>query len=434
MASEPRRHRLRRVVLTTACAASALAAGGLPAAHAAGGLLIAPSSVDVRVHGGTVLRTIHLSNRSDTDVRVDASARVAKQELSGLPVYGLDARARRAGRAFVRVSPARFDLPAGATQTVTTTVRARHPQIGRGAYGVVLFEAVPRKVSGARNAITARLRLTANLLFTYPSRVHPATVHGVARSLRAEQGPGRTVRLLVRVHGAGTIHGRPQATVRVRDAAGRVVARARFGTGNVLPGADRELAALLDHPLPAGEYTARAVVRSGGRSTATLRLRLVGDGMLPTPDLRIDGLPVPHPDGGRAFRADLRLVNRGTAPAPVRGWWQLRSAGGQRLLAHGRMTLPSLAAGARRTDRLHLPAVAPGSWRLLVALDGPGRELDRRELVFSAGAHVGWWTRFEDWAAGHVPLLLGGFGLLLLLLVALAAAYITRLRRAVRAA
>jgi hypothetical protein len=55
--------------------------------------------------------------------------------------------------------------------------------------------------------------------------------------------------------------------------------------------------------------------------------------------------------------------------------------------------------------------------------------LDRRELVFATGDRPGWWTRFEDWAAAHVPLLLGGFGALLALVAGAAAAYTMRLRR-----
>jgi hypothetical protein len=76
-----------------------------------------------------------------------------------------------------------------------------------------------------------------------------------------------------------------------------------------------------------------------------------------------------------------------------------------------------------------LPAVAEGRWRLVVALDGVGRELDRRELVFGTGDRPGWWPRFQDWAAAHVPLLLGGFGVVLALVAGLAAAYTARLRR-----
>lgn len=424
-----RRPARRRVALGAALALLALPAG----AHASGGLLIAPSSVDASVRAGRVLPAIRVTNDTGRDLVLWASALRARQELSGLPVYRLDARARRAGRAFVRVRPARFTLRAGASREVSATVVARHPAVGRGGYGVVLFEALPRRASGARNAVTARLRLTANLLLRYPSARRPARVHGVARSLRAEQGPAdprRTLRLLVRVHGAGTIHGRPQARLRIRDARGRVVARAPFTTGNVLPGADRELPVLVETQLPAGRYTARAIVRSGGHtSTATLPLRLVGKNVLPTPDLRIAGLPSPHPDRGRPFTAELGLVNRGSAAAAVRGWWQVRSAGGQRLIAHGRLAGAPLPAGARRGQRLRLPGMAAGQWRLVVALEGPGRELDRRELVFATGERLGWWTRFEDWAAANVPLLLAAFAALLLLLLTLAAAYTARLRR-----
>jgi hypothetical protein len=268
------------------------------------------------------------------------------------------------------------------------------------------------------------------VLLTFPSRRHPARVLGLAKSLRAEQADRGALRLLVRVHGAGTIHGRPRGRLRIRDASGRVVARAHFQTGNVLPGADRELPALVPRRLPAGAYTARATIRSGGRTTsATLRLRLVGAGVLPTPELRIAAIQTPRPERGRPFRTDLTLVNRGTAAAPVRGWWALRRAGGQRLLARGPIRQDALAPGRRRTTALSLPAVAGGDWRLVVALEGAGRELDRRELVFATGEQLGRWTRFEDWAAAHIPALLAGFALLLVLVAGLAVAYTLRLRR-----
>ncbi len=427
----PSERRLPLVAALGTAALAGIAGVAAPApAGATGGLLVAPSSVDARVHPGDALPPIRLVNDTGRDLVVRASTRVATQALSGLPVYALDAAARRRGRAFVAVSPARFVLRAGERRDVRARVRARGPQVGRGAYGVVLFEAVARRGAAQRNAVASRLRLTANLLLTFPSRTHPAKVLGVARSLRAEQAVGGGLRLLVRVHGAGTIHGRPRGRLRIRDAAGRVVARARFATGNVLPGADRELPALVTRRLAAGTYSARATIRSGGRTTsATMALRLVGQGVLPTPDLRIAAVGTPRPEAGERFGTQLVLVNRGTAVAPVRGRWELRSAGGQRLLARGPIAQAPLAAGGRRTATLSLPAVRPGRWRLVVALDAPGRELDRRELVFATGEALGWWPRFQDWAAAHIPLLLTAFAVLLALVAGLALGYTVRLRR-----
>ncbi|WP_354698137.1 hypothetical protein DSM112329_03802 [Paraconexibacter sp. AEG42_29] len=426
------RHLLSRAVATLALALVALIGGAAaPSARADGGVLITPSSVAARVQAGDRLRPVRVTNTTGRDLDVVATGLVARQELSGLPVYGLGPRARRDGRAFVRVRPARFTLRAGRSRAVVATVVARRPQTGRGAYGVILFEAVPRRASAARNAVTARLRLTANLLLTYPSRSRPATALTTATGLRAEQAPARALRLLVRVRGAGTIHGRPAARLRIRDARGRVVGRATFATGNVLPGADRELPAVVARPLPAGRYTARAVVRSGRSvTTVTLPLRLVANGTLPTPDLRIAALPVPQPGSDRAFTAQLELVNRGTAAAPVRGAWQLRSAGGQQLLASGAISGASaVPAGGRRTVELRLPGVSEGRRRLVVTLEGGGRELDRREVVFRAGDGPGRWTRLEDWAAAHVPLVLGGCAALLLAVCVSAAGYTLRLRR-----
>ena len=379
-----------------------------------------------------MLPSVRVGN--DTGRPVDVRIRVvpADQDLSGLPAFSLDAASLAAGGRLVRASPSRFTVPAGSARAVELRVVGRRPLRRGGSYGVVVAEAVPSVDSGAADApggegvVDARLRLTTNLLLAYPGH-GPRRADAVA--LRAEQGPERTLAFGVRVRGTGDIHALPRVRLRVRDASGRLVARGRVTTGNVLPDAERELPAVVREVLPAGRYTARAVVEAGGRRTfADHAFTLVGPGERPSADLAIVGLRAPGGAAGEDTSATVEIVNRGTAAAPARGEVVLAHSGG-RVLARREIATGPVAPGARRAVTVDLPGASAAEHRLGARLLDGDRELSARTVVFTPREPTGAWTRFLDWAGANVPLLLGGFLAVLVAVLTGVAAYVRRLHR-----
>ncbi len=417
-------------VAALAVAAAAVAMLVAPAgAGASGGLALSPARIDAAVRPGAVLPPITLRNDTGRRLSVRAEVVAAGQRLDGLPSRQpqVDARSRLA-----TVSPARFTLRPGTSRRVRVVVTGATALRGRGSYGVVLFSATDAADlnAGGGTTVATRLRLGTNLLLRFPG---DGRAHGTATGLRAEQaGPGR-LRFVVRVRNDGRLHGRPQARLRIRDAAGRVVARATFPSGAILPGAQREFPADITERLRAGTYVARSTVRLGRRrSSRMLRFKLAGPNLLPTPDLRIGSLTTPSPDPDGAVEVGLGLINLGTAPAPVRG---VLTVGAQGATPAQRLAFRAddVAPGARRKVLLRLKPVGEGAHELAVELRDGDRVVARRALVFRAEAGLGAWDRFRDWAAGHVELLLAGFGLAFLALIAGAAVLVRRLQRRLRA-
>jgi len=410
-----------------------LPAGPAQAATGLGGVSVAPASIDAHVRAGTELPSVHVTNDTGRAVDVRALVVPATQDLSGLPAFDLGARSRRDGRTLMRISPRRFMLPAGATRSVRATVLDGAPRVGTASYGVLVVEAVPSVADagkGPGSTVDSRLRLTSNLLLRYPAAA-AARRTADALALRAEQGalePTRTLRFVATVANPGRIHVKPTAVLRVRDARGRLVTRASLPTGNVLPGAERELPVVVRRQLPAGRYTARVVVRAGRRRThATTAFELVAPNTLPTPRLRIGALAPPDDATTSAVRARLEIFNRGTAAGRPAGEAILATTGG-RILARRPLRMATIPASHRAVAELRLPGVAHAPHRLTVRLLDGDRELDSRTVVFTPGTAAGAWTRLLDWCAAHVPLLFAAFGLVLLTVLVGGTAYVHRLR------
>jgi hypothetical protein len=412
----------RRALLVALAGLAALPSG----AQGVEGLRIAPARVDAEVRRGDRLPAVRVTNGSPVKVRLRAEARLAGQDLDGLPAIDDRPGARARGRGFLAVSPARFTLKPGESREVTGRVTGG-PRRGRGAYGVVLVTGRPARGSERAGAAVAPvLRLAGNVLLTY---------RGAARSritadhLRVVPGGQGVLRFLTRATNRGRIHDISSTELRVRDARGRLRVRARTAkAGAVLPGAKRDLLTDVTRRLPAGAYTAVSVVRDGARVTrAKLRFRLSGPNELPAADLRLAGLSAPRPPAGEAFTTPVRVRNAGSAAgAPVLEA-VLSTARGEEL-ARRRVRGARLAAGEQRAVDVRWPAVEAGAYQLEVSLADGGE----RTVVFETGARTPALTRALDWLAAHLPLLLGGLALIALLVGAGVFAHVRGLQRRLR--
>lgn len=392
-----------------------------------GGLLVAPSRIEAKVRPGDRLPAIQLSNRTGAALTVRVFAARATQDLSGLPVFDTRPEDLRAGARLVRVAPRRLRLGRGERGEVRALVgRPRRSTVG--AYAVIAFSAQPARASGRRGAVIApTIRITTNLLLRFPG---PVRLEGEVTAVRAEQGPERTLRFFGRIRNDGNLHVRPRARLTVRSAAGETVLRRRFRPETVLPDAARELPLLVAKRLPAGDYTARVDARVGRRrSKREARFRLVGPNLLPTADLKIISLPTPQPDAGEEFSARVEVANRGTGPIRPAATVTVSAPGSGRRVAERQLTLPSLGPRSRHEAEVELPGLAKGRYELAARFSSGGRVVANRTLVFETGTRPPLLTRVKDWMAGHVPLVVAIFALLLAIVVGGLLAYIRRLRR-----
>jgi hypothetical protein len=298
-----------------------------------------------------------------------------------------------------------------------------------GVYAVVAFTARQVQTSKAGAVVAPTIRLTSNLLLQYPGRVR---LDGRATALRVEQGAKRTLRFFARIRNDGNLHVKPSARLLVTSAAGQPLVRHGVHPENVLPSFERELPLDVTALLPAGDYHARLDARVGGRrSHREIDFTLVGPNELPTPKLQIASLQTPQPDAGDDFSVDIALQNAGTGPITPAGALTLTRTGQTHVVAKQPLRPSELSAGSKQKLTVDLPGVPAGSYTLTARFaDGP-LVLAERTVVFDTDTRPALLQRLLDWLAGNIPLVLIGFGVVLLLVVSSMLAYIRKLRRKV---
>lgn len=197
-------------------------------------------------------------------------------------------------------------------------------------------------------------------------------------------------------------------------------------------GYQRRLPVRIAKQLPAGRHRARSSVRFGNRrSSRTTSFTLVGTSELPTVKLRIGSVDA---TGSAASPAHVRgeVNNIGTAAAPVEAavaLVQLGTNGAERSVAERRLRGRAVKPGAATIIEGHLGRLAPGRYRVDVALDGGGddRQTGSTQVLadngFSTSGRVG--RFFTDHPTRTV-------GLLALLVIAGLLVALLRTRRLVR--
>jgi hypothetical protein len=294
---------------------------------------VTPAVVEVAARPPATLPAIRVFNTTEYAYAVQTSI----VRLRHAPDGGL---VPAPGRARGRVGPRTFRMAAHSSLDLT----ARWTGLPRGARSGALGVVVRGKPIGARaRGLRTVYRLIATELVRLPGAMRRG---GSLRQIDAVAGFGRRLLLTPAVHNSGKRYEFPRGALVVRNAAGRVVTRARFGGAVVLAGATRPFPVVLDRALGAGVYTVRATVRVGRqRSSFRRTLRLVGSGVLPVARLALSRLRAHGAPGGKAS-VDAVVRNTGTIPA----------SGTVRVLVGGdrlRAETPRIAPGGSATVHLH---------------------------------------------------------------------------------
>ena len=392
----------------------------------------APTARFLNARPPATLGPLVVSNTTRSRYVVRLKAVVLDQRLDGAFEPRLSASALRSAKRLLGLSATRFALAPGQQQVVGVRW-LRRPRGSRSAALAVLVEG--RQSAGLRgeSGVGARA-VILNLNFVQLSGSLGG--RGGLVALRAQQAEKRQLALLSRIRNTSRELGRARAgRVVVRDAAGRVVFRRRWGGQKldlVVAGASVDFPVRIAKQLPAGRYRARSSVRFGNRrSSRTTSFTLVGTNQLPTVKLRIGSVDA---TGSAASPAHVRVRvnNIGTAAAPVEAavaLVKLGTNGAERSVAERRLRGRAVKPGAATILEGDLGRLAPGRYRVDVALDGGGddRQTGSTQVLadngFSTSDRVG--RFFTDHPTRTV-------GLVALLVIAGLLVALLRTRRLVR--
>jgi hypothetical protein len=360
----PARTRLRhRALLLASLGVSllVLAAPSVPAGVAqatpSGTFSISPSRRDLVGRPPATLVPTKVSNTTQDSYDVRVFPVLLRQDLSGAFQFDETPRPLTEARNILPVSPSHFLLAPGRSRDVALRWELLRPG-ARAAYVGVVFQGLPRLKGGRSVPVISRL-LSINFL-RLPGHYQS---NGIFTALHAVQFAPRVLRILPRVRNTGNIVDSPQhGRLSISDSTGRRVYKTSWTGDVILPRAERDFPIDVHQLLPAGRYTARAVMSFGAdrRAVVATAFKLVGPNQLAAPDVKINDFAA-HGEIGGPAHVSGHLQSTGTAPAILDLTLSLFRVRGGR-------------AGAKplTSKQLHFSALAPGSTRSL------GVDLTRR--------------------------------------------------------
>jgi|GEM_PF-1468341 len=406
------RPRRRVVVIAVSLAALlALAAPSIPAATAQGAadgtFSISPSRRDLVGRPPATLIPTRVSNTTKGTYDVRVFPVLLRQDLSGAFQFDESPRPLMAAGRILRVSASRFQLAPGQSRQVGLRWELL-PLDARAAYIGVVFQGQRRVAGGGSVPVVGRL-LSINFL-RLPGRYHP---NGRFTALRAIQSAPRKLRILARVKNTGDIVASPKrARLAIHDTAGRTVFKTGWKGDLVLPRAEREFPIDVRKVLPAGDYTAQAVMRFGARRRAKIStaFTLVSPNELPTPGLAIKDFAALG-EVGRPAHITGQVQSTGTAPAKLALTLSLfRVTGGvaeAKPLAGRKLRFSGLQPGSTRSLDVDLTErMTPGDYRVVGEYTDAAGAPQELTSDFAATTRRGFLERLELFFKRNTPLII----------------------------
>lgn len=366
-----------------------------------------------------------VSNTTQDSYDVRVFSVLLRQNLSGAFEFDETPRALDAARRIVRVSLSRLRLAPGQSRAVGLRWQLL-PLDERTAYIGVIFQGQRRLKGGQSVPVVGRL-LSINFL-RLPGRYHRK---GRFSALRAIQFAPRALRLLARVRNTGDVVGAPErARLAIHDSAGRTVYKTDWKGDVILPRAQREFPIDVPRILPAGSYTAQAVMRFGTtrRAKISTAFELVGPNQLPTPGVKIIAFAA---DGevGHPAHVSGDVQSTGTAPAMLDLTLSLfrvtpRLAGAKPLVTR-RLRFSALAPGSTRSLDVDLAGrLATGTYHVAARYTDPTGAPQELTSDFAATRHRGLLDRIKLFLDRHSSLII-----LVIALIVIAVLLLLLLRR-----
>lgn len=394
------------LVATTIIPSTALAAPGT--------LSLVPT---VQHHGtaakGERTTTFTLENSTRQSFRTTVTPAFLSQARNGGMTVATDPKSLRRARRLLAFESASRTLRAGGN--VSTQARLRRPTKQNNFYGALVFAAQP----SGKTQVKQQYQLVASVLLRPPAAKTRTKAN--TESCFAQQN-GKRVSYSVPFRNRGNILLPETGTLTVKGNGRRY--RLPITPLNIYPGFIVDLAVKGKRGLPAGRYSASAVVRSRGRTwKSKCSFRLVRRDVLEVENAKLKRVEAPEVYRGEDIKLQGSYRNRGTRTFAPRAEVVVRAVDGAlqgKLIQRIPVTTSVTAPGKVGTVSGKLPPLGEGAYQAELRLFGrDGRVLDSRQLSLSIQEKPSLWSRIQGWFLTHLRELGIVGGCLLVLLVVL---------------
>lgn len=237
---------------------------GLAVGHAQSAVGITPSNATVAAEPGDALNgTVRLANPAGTALHVRASLADWDYDSSGKPEFLDPATLPESASGWIVLGDPDFTMAAGKTADVSYEVRVPANTRPGTYWAAVLFEAEdPNPVPGDTLA-SFRIRVAFGLYVNVGNSSSDPVIAGMIGHRTSDASYQMQVRLKNRGDGMAALTGNLQ----VLDATGAAPITVPIERVVALPHGERLLTITLWGPLPAGAYSALAILNTGDAST-----------------------------------------------------------------------------------------------------------------------------------------------------------------------
>jgi hypothetical protein len=402
------------------------------ATRVGGSFAISPARRTVVAQPPVELSSTTVANTTEAPLRVDVYPVLLAQIPSGAFTFDPSPAELARARRVLEADPSSFALAPNAVREVTLRWRALPHGARTAAVGVV-YQGTPAPHGAPVQTVE---RLLGVDVLSLPG-AHRSS--GALTGLHVAQQAARVLRFTADVRNTGQAVAGPQRLeLSIRDRGGAVRVHRGIATDIVLPGATRDFMVDIGQRLPAGRYTADALMQYGAarRESASLPFTLAAPSALTAPHLQVGPIAARGTVGAGAQITAI-LVNTGTAAAhPVIELRLFRVAAGAQqrsAVARQRIAPDALAPGAHRRLHISLGRLGRGTYVLSASYNDANGTPQTLVADFQAQPSVPPFTRVRQWLQQHpllAPLLISGLGLGL---IGVLLARIRRLERGVRA-
>lgn len=238
-----------------------------------------PVVVHTGVPGQTITLNIRVGNPGPKPLRVRISLSDWSYSPAGELSFAAPGKNPASAALWTRLSDASVNLAGFEVQTIRYTITVPKDATPGSHWGMVFFQG--EALDAPPGAIAT---FNTRVAHTFYVNIPPTTQTGKIAGIfgRPSQPANKSFNIAIQYVNTGNIAQQLQGRVEIRDSSGKMVAVSLVKLQVVLPGATRIIQVSLGGPLPAGDYTALAILNYGdkgkdiaGEYTFTLKQPLI---------------------------------------------------------------------------------------------------------------------------------------------------------------